>query len=138
MIDIAHFLSIDTADLLDKYWRFVIVGGFGFFVDVSITWILKEKILVQKYFANSFGFVCGVTFNYVFNRIWTFKSNNPDIFWQYGAFLTIGLIGLVIVNGVIYLLHDRFKWNFYLSKILAMIVFMFWNFSANYFYTFQN
>ena len=47
------------------------------------------------------------------------------------------LIGLGIVNGVIFLLHEKWKlMNFYPAKIIAMVVYMLWNFTANYLWTF--
>jgi putative flippase GtrA len=53
---------------------------------------------------------------------------------QFGG---IALVGLGIVNGIIYLLDERFKLlDFYKAKVIAMIVFMLWNFSANYLWTF--
>jgi putative flippase GtrA len=80
--------------------------------------------------------MCGVTFNYFFNRLWTFSSNDPQIMLQYSKFALIGIIGLLIVNGIVYFLHSRNNLPFFFSKVMAMIVFMFWNFTANYFYTF--
>ena len=129
-------LSIDFTDIIDKFWHFFIVGGGGFFIDVAITYLLLRIFNVHKYISNSIGFICGLSFNYYFNRIWTFKSDDPNIMAQYVKFAVIGIIGLVIVNSVIYVLHTKGKFPFFWSKVLAMFVFMFWNFSANYFYTF--
>lgn len=51
-------------------------------------------------------------------------------------FLGIAAIGLVINNATIYLLHNRFRLNFYLAKLFATGVVTFWNFFMNYFFTF--
>ncbi|MCP4124572.1 MAG: GtrA family protein [Bacteroidetes bacterium] len=128
--------TTDFSDMLDKFWRFFIVGGGGFAIDVGITYLLLKVFKWHKYLSNSIGFLCGVTFNYTFNRMWTFSSNDPQIMLQYTKFALIGIIGLIIVNSVIYILHTRNKYSFFWSKVAAMILFMFWNFSANYFYTF--
>lgn len=48
----------------------------------------------------------------------------------------IAAIGLVINNATIYLLHNRFRLNFYLAKLFATGVVTFWNFFMNYFFTF--
>lgn len=130
-------LLVDVQDLLDKFWRFIIVGGGGFYLDVGTTYLLLKVLKWPKYLSNSTGFLCGVTFNYWMNRIWTFSSTDPRILEQYMKFVVIGVVGLVIVNSVVYLLHSKNKWPFFWSKVLAMFVFMFWNFSANYFYTFS-
>ena len=133
----SFLLTVDLHDLLDKFWRFFIVGGGGFYIDVAITFLLLKQFKWHKYRANSIGFLSGVTFNYTLNRIWTFSSQDPQILVQYLKFAVIGIVGLVIVNGIVYLLHTRNGLPFFWSKVLAMFIFMFWNFSANYFYTFQ-
>ena len=85
--------------------------------------------------ANSLGFLCASTTNYILNRVWTFHNENPDIAGQYLRFLGIAAIGLVINNATIYLLHNRFRLNFSLAKLFATGVVTFWNF-MNYFFTF--
>ena len=96
----------------------------------------KEWLRLNKYLANSLGFLCASTSNYVLNRIWTFHNENPDIAGQYLRFLGIAAVGLVINNLTIYLLHERWKLNFYLAKLFAIGVVTFWNFFMNYFFTF--
>lgn len=109
---------------------------FGVFVDFGITYLCKEWLRLNKYLANSLGFLCASTSNYVLNRIWTFHNENPDIAGQYLRFLGIAAVGLVINNLTIYLLHERWKLNFYLAKLFAIGVVTFWNFFMNYFFTF--
>ena len=109
---------------------------FGVFIDFGITYLCKEWLRLNKYLANSLGFLCASTSNYVLNRIWTFHNENPDIAGQYLRFLGIAAVGLVINNLTIYLLHERWKLNFYLAKLFAIGVVTFWNFFMNYFFTF--
>lgn len=82
------------------------------------------------------GILCASTTNYVLNRLWTFHNENPDIAGQYLRFLGIAAVGLAINNATIYLLHNRFRLNFYLAKLFATGVVTFWNFFMNYFFTF--
>ena len=56
---------------------------------------------------------------------------------QYFRFIGFALVGLVINNLVIYLLHGRIKWNFYFVKLIATATVTFWNFFMNYIFTFQ-
>lgn len=91
---------------------------------------------VNKYIANSAGFVCAATTNYILNRIWTFCQPRPAITQQYLTFLGISVVGLGINNGIIYLLADRMRMNFYLSKLFAIGTVTVWNFFMNYYFTF--
>jgi putative flippase GtrA len=120
-----------------KFLKFCIVGFSGMIVDFGTTWLLKEKVKVNKYIANSTGFILAASSNYLFNRFWTFHSVNPRIVSEYGSFILISLVGLAINNLIIFLLNEKMKLNFYLSKLFAIGVVTIWNFFMNYVITFR-
>jgi putative flippase GtrA len=119
-----------------KFLKFIIVGFTGMVVDFSITILLKEKLKIHRYIANSAGFVLAASSNYLFNRLWTFESNNPKILVEYSTFFIISAIGLIINNLVIYLLEKKLK--FYFAKFVAIMVTSVWNFLANYYLNFTH
>ena len=123
--------------LIGKFLKFCVVGFSGMVVDFGVTWLCKEKFRWNKYLSNSLGFVLAATSNYIWNRLWTFHSTNSEIPVEYGKFLIIAAIGLAINNLVIYILHEKCKLNFYLSKLFAIAVVTIWNFIMNYFFTFN-
>lgn len=123
-------------NLLWKFLKFGVVGFSGVFVDFGITWICREKLRFNQYIANSTGFLCAVLSNYTLNRIWTFQSHDPSVVTQFSKFMLASIVGLGINNGIIYLLNERFKVNFYLAKLVATAVVTVWNFWANYTFTF--
>jgi putative flippase GtrA len=127
-----------SREFLLKFLKFGIVGFSGVFVDFGVTYVCKEWIKIQKYVANSIGFIAAASSNYILNRIWTFKSQNPDVAKEYTEFFVISLVGLGLVNLIVWLLHGKLKWNFYLSKLFAIGVVTIWNFLANYYITFAN
>jgi putative flippase GtrA len=121
---------------LVKFIKFSIVGFSGVFIDFGTTYVCKEWLKIQKYVANSIGFTVAASSNYFFNRTWTFRSKDPDIATEYTEFLVISLVGLGLANLIVWLIHGRFKQNFYLSKLFAIGVVTIWNFFANYYITF--
>ena len=123
--------------LLWKFLKFCIVGSSGMIIDFGTTWLLKEKVKVNKYFANSTGFILAATSNYLLNRFWTFQSENTKIATEYASFVLISLVGLGINNLVVYILTEKLKFNFYLSKLFAVVVVTIWNFSMNNLITFR-
>jgi putative flippase GtrA len=132
---------IDTSfttlkEIFLQFLKFGVVGFTGLFVDFGITWFLKEKVGWHKYLANSLGFIAAASSNYLLNRIWTFESQDPEILSQYSKFLIISIIGLGLNNFFIYIFNDRLNFNFYFAKLLAIGLVTFWNFFANYFFTF--
>ena len=120
-----------------KFLKFCAVGFSGMLIDFGTTWLLKEKARINKYIANSTGFILAATSNYIWNRIWTFRSKNEEIAVEYFSFIIISVAGLGINNLVIYLLNDKLKINFYLSKLIAVGVVTLWNFTMNFIITFR-
>ncbi|WNJ17912.1 GtrA family protein [Pontibacter sp. G13] len=121
--------------MLEQILKFCVVGFGGLGLDFLVTYLLKEKLKIQRYVANSIGFLCASTFNYWFNRIWTFQSDNPEIPIEFASFLLVSAIGLGLNNLFLFLLEKRV--NFYIAKIIAITLVAFWNFLANYYFTFQ-
>jgi putative flippase GtrA len=106
-------------------------------VDFGVTWLCKEKLHWNKYLSNSLGFVIAATNNYLWNRLWTFASQSPEVVREYSSFLLISLVGLGLNNLIIYLLHGKLHLNFYWSKLVAIVCVTLWNFGMNYVFTFR-
>lgn len=122
---------------LSKLFRYGIVGCSGLVIDYAITYICKEKLRFNKYLANIMGFTIAVVNNYIWNRLWTFQSVNQHITTEFGSFLVISIIGLILNTTFLYFLHEKKKANFYLSKAFVILLVLLWNFSANSLITFH-
>lgn len=123
--------------LLLKLIKYCVVGFSGMLTDFSITYLLKEKIKANKYVANSLGFIAAATSNFFLNKFWTFQDKGENISVEFFSFVGIGLLGLLINNAVIFILTEKYKNNFYLSKFIAILIVTFWNFMMNYLFTFN-
>ena len=123
--------------MIFKLLKFILVGFSGLIIDFGITFICKEKIILNKYISKSFGFAVAASSNYIFNRIWTFSSNNPELLIEFSSFLLVSIIGFLINTSILWQIHNNLKVNFYLSKFGAIVVTTLWNFLANYYFTFQ-
>ncbi len=121
-----------------KFFKFGLVGFSGLIIDFGITWICKEKLKLNKYLANGFGFLFGVTNNYFLNKYFTFDNHNEEIGFQFLSFLIIAIIGFSINTGFLYSLQKKTKINFYVCKIIVTVLVFVWNFGANSFYTFKS
>jgi putative flippase GtrA len=120
-----------------KFIRFGVVGAFGLVIDFGLTYLTKEKIKLNKYVANGIGFFAAASSNFFINRIWTFSSQDPDVFAQYWKFIFFAFIGLVFNMVIVWFLHEKKKNNFYVSKAIATVIVMLWNFFSNFFFTFR-
>lgn len=122
---------------ISHFIRFGIVGFSGVFVDFSVTWLAKEQLKLNKYVANSLGFLTAVCWNYWFNRVWTFHSTDPNMGIQFAKFFGLSLIGLGINNALIYFFTEKWKATFYPAKLVATGIVVLWNFYANNRFTFK-
>jgi putative flippase GtrA len=129
--------SLITKTLLLKILKFGVVGFSGMIIDFSSTYLCKEILKIHKYISNAIGFTLAASWNYVFNRIWTFESHNPHIGYEFTRFFIVSLIGLGINTLILWLLVSKFKQHFYVSKLFAIAVVMVWNFVVNWLVTFS-
>ena len=106
-------------------------------LDFGTTWLLKEKVKINKFVANACGFSIAVVNNFILNKYWTFDNQNPIATEQFVKFLVISILGLGINSLLLFILLKKIKGNFYLVKLAVIGLVFFWNFSANYLYTFK-
>lgn len=124
-------------NIISYFIKFCMVGFLGFLTDLTVTFTLKNKVKVNKYVANSIGFMCGCVINYSLNKLWTFNDDNADIINQFAQYVTISVGGLLISNLLIYLLTTKMKANFFVAKISSVVIVSIWNFVMNYCFTFS-
>jgi len=124
--------------LLEKVFKFAVVGFSAFVIDFGTTYLLKEKAKANKYLANTIAFILSASYNFTLNRLWTWGSQDNQILMQAFKFGCVMTTGLAIASGLIYVFTDRMKLNFYISKLMAVSVVMVWNFTMNNFVTFNH
>lgn len=116
--------------------KFGITGLSGMVVDFGTTWLIREKLKWNQYFANTCGFTLAVINNYLINRYWTFESSQ---YWvpEFGRFVLFSVIGLLLNNLLLFLFHEKAGIRFYFSKVMAIGVVFIWNFLTNWLFNFH-
>lgn len=130
-------------DFIIKFLKFGVVGFTGMIVDYGFFYIFKEIVGLPVLVSNMISFTLAATFNYIFNRIWTFRSQNKKIGKEYLSFFLISLIGLGI-NTLTLFICDKClftEWDsnlrIYVLKLIAIAVTTIWNFFGNLLFTFR-
>lgn len=118
-------------EFIAKILKFVIVGFSSFLIDMSITYLIKEKTKLGKYVANTCGLLISASYNFTLNRLWTFHSQDANIPVQIMWFSASMAFNLIMSNVLIYLFSDKLKFNFYIAKLIAIAIIMVWNFAVN-------
>lgn len=122
--------------LFGKILRFSVVGLAGAAIDFGFTYLCKEILKINKFVSNAIGFTLAATFCFFLNKYWTYQSQSPLAWKEYLVFIAVSLVGLGINSAVLYLLNEKAKMNFYLSKCFAIGSAAVWNFVANLLITF--
>lgn len=122
--------------MLLQFIKFCLVGTSGMILDFGLTYFLKERINVHRYVSSATGFLCAATSNFSLNRYWTFESRNPNVFHEVVFFFIFALAG-VMLNTLFLIFFEKQNLNFYLSKFFAIVLTTIWNFTTNYFFTFD-
>lgn len=123
-------------DLIGKILRFSVTGALGAVVDFGFTYLFKEILKVNKFVSNGIGFTLAAIACFFLNKYWTYESQSPLAWREFVIFFIVSLIGLGINSLVLFLLTEKTKMNFYLSKCFAILVAGMWNFLANLLITF--
>ncbi len=125
-------------DFIYRILKFGTVGFFCFFIDFGLTYVFKEKLKFNKFTANTIGFLTSAVVNFTLNRMWTFESDSHDIEMQFIKFISIASFALILNSVIIYLLNVKIRFNFYISKLMAVFFVMFYNYSMNALFTFTD
>lgn len=120
-----------------KLLKFLGVGATGACIDLGSTYLLKEKLGINKFGASSVGFCLGVINNFFLNRSWTFEGTNIPIGTAFEKFAMVSVVGLGISNLSLYIMHKKFGIHFYWAKVLTTVFVVSWNFTGNYLFTFK-
>lgn len=158
--NIASYARNNNKELV-RFIKFAIVGTIGTVVDFTTLNLLIQLFGLTKFWANTCSFTAAVISNFVWNRLWTFpESRQRPLLSQLGQFGLVNVAGLAInqiiflgldsfvlgeagamagpvsgLAGLIGLEHFTLAYN--LSKAIAIIIVLFWNFGINRIWTYK-
>ena len=90
-----------------EFFRFCVVGLTGLVVDTAVLVSLVALVSLDPRFAAVFAFGAAVSWNYVFNRAWTFQRGRATpVSRSYLFFVSVCLGGLGVRIGVMHLLIE--------------------------------
>lgn len=113
-----------------------IIGSFSSGLDFAIYTLLVQLAGLQYLLANCISVLGGITTSFILNRNYNFqvKDNTKRRFF---IFLTVGLCGLMLSNIILYVCIDLFDLNKIISKLLSIVLVVFFQFIVNKYFTFK-
>ena len=116
--------------ILKQFIKFGLVGTSSAIVDFAILNLLVLIFHLNVYLSATISFVLAVTNGFIWNRLWTFKSEGVKTL-EYSKFMFVNIIGLGMNLGIMFVLIQYFGLWYNFAKAVAIVIVMFWNFYAS-------
>lgn len=122
--------------------NYLIVGGLTTLISLLTYYLCVNTFLnpsdgIQLQIANIITWIVGVSFAYVTNRIFTFKSKEKNIVKECMTFVGSRILTLLLDMFVMFLLVTIFGWNDKISKIISQILVIMGNYIISKFVVFD-
>ena len=114
-----------------------IIGGLSVFVDFAVFGLLS--CFFPKYYllANVISVNCGIINSFLLNRYFNFKVKNKFVL-RFIVFYLVGLVGLLISSGLLFLMVNLGEMSLFISKIATIFVVTVFQFTLNKNVTFKS
>lgn len=114
--------------IINQILKFGLIGAIAFVIDYSILFALTEWLGIHYLISQIISFLISFVFNYYFSVVWVFDSKKEITNKEKIFFLTGAVIGLGINECILYLLSHVGNVHYMISKLIATIIVMIWNF----------
>lgn len=113
-----------------------IIGSFSAALDFIAFNVIIRYTEIYYLFANAISVTIGISSSFFLNRNYNFKVKDKAA-KRFAIFYGIGILGLLLSSALLYIFIDVFFFNRILSKLLSIIIVVFFQFLANKYITFR-
>jgi putative flippase GtrA len=130
---------------LKRFVKFAMVGVTGLAVDYAVLNVLAHVFHVESWLAMAVAFIVAATNNFIWNIAWVYPESRQAFWRHFPTFLAVNAVGLGINELILFLCEapiERLAGSavigLNLTKGIAAVVVMVWNFLINRFVTFRH
>lgn len=115
-----------------QFFRYVFVGGVATVVDWGILYILTEFAHLHHLLSAVVSFVAGLITNFILSKLFVFNANEAKVnkVLEFAGYAIIGVVGLGITELIMFVVTDKIHIHYMLSKIIATVIVLVWNYLA--------
>ena len=110
------------------FFKYVFFAGIATLVDFGVLYLLTDIYKVWYFVSAIFSYLCGMITNFTLNKILNFENKSKKIFYQFGLFAFVALIGLGLNQLILFILVEKFKLWYIIGKLISVFIVMFWSF----------
>ena len=120
-----------TDDIFLQLFRYIFVGGTAFVVDFFFLYFFSDICGIYYLISAVLSFIISVLVNYLMSTKWVFnQANIQNKVLEFNLFILISTIGLGFTEILLYFFTDIVGLYYLISKVIAAIIVLFWNFLA--------
>ena len=120
-----------TDNIFIQFFRYFGVAVICLGVDTGTLFVLTEYAGIHYQISTFVGYSLGMVLNYLLSISWVFKTKrltNRQV--EFSIFIIIGLVGMVINQGIMWLCTDLLGVYFVLSRFISAGIGYTWKFIA--------
>lgn len=121
-----------TENLLLQFFRYGFVGAAATIADWGALFILTEYIGIYYLISGVSAFLLGLSVNFFLSKKFVFSNekNEHSPSTEFAVYGIIGVIGLLMTMGIMFVLTEKLCFNYMMSKIISTVIVFVWNFAA--------
>jgi len=125
-------------EIVSEFIRFAFVGLAGTFINIIILYSLTENFKIYYIISAILAFIIAVTFNFIFNKIWTFNEKIYNkVAKKYASFFLVSSSALLVNIFFLYIFTEFLGIYYIISQIIAIGISLMINFIGNKIWTFR-
>ncbi len=128
--DLKNLFVAPTKNPIIQFCRYFVVGGISFVVDAAVLYVLNTWLGMHYMVATIFGFMVGLTVNYLLSIWFVFNGENKKTSKgaEFAVFAIISTGGLGLTELLMWLGVDKLKMPVLVAKIIAAAIVLIWNY----------
>ena len=122
-----------------QFFRYIFVGGASFIADSALLHIITEMGL-HYLISGVISFIFGLTVNYLLSKLLVFQNRTSGVerTKEIIVFSVVAVIGLGLTELLMWLFTEKLLWYYMISKAIAAIIVLFWNYYAKKLLLYRN
>jgi putative flippase GtrA len=136
--EVAPSLEALGSETTREFLRYLAASALALLIDTGTLWILTSVLNVQYLISGAVAFLLGLSVVYILSVLWVFEHRSlRSVPVEFLVFATIGVIGLALNEGVLWLFTGFFGFHYLASKGISVVIVFSWNFIARKFLLFR-